>query len=1262
MLATRSGRKLGGIQASNIHFRANLNAYDDLSFRVYRYDNGVECKLWNQIKDFKLVWCREWDTWFEIYVEVNEDSDTVKDITARSLGEAELSQINLYDIEINTENDIARDDYEPTVLYDESNPNASLLDRIMEKAPHYSIEHVDYSIAGIQRTFTFDGTTLYDAFQTIAEEIDCIFIIDSGSNPDGTIKRSIRVYDLESYCTQCGHRGSFVDKCPECDSDAILTGYGDDTNIFVCTDNLADGITYSVDTDSVKNCFRLEAGDDLMSATVRNCNPNGSDYIWYISDEMKADMSPELAEKIDSYNELYQYYKNEHSVELDPEILAKYNALVQKYGKYSKDLKDIPSPIVGYADLMGAYYDTIDLELYLESELMPTPEMIDTTAGEQVAKLTSFALSPVAVADVKRCSSASATSAVLSMAKVLVDSRYQVRANDGTLDGTTWTGTFTVTNYTDDSDTATSGRVSVIINDDVERFMKQKLDKALSGRDNESTLLQDLFGMTLPYFKNEIQKYCLNSLNSFYDACRACVDILIQQGVSDGETWSGKDPNLYDDLYMPYYEKMKALEAEIKLREEEIEIVTGSYDDEGYVDKDGLQTLIESENAKIQDVLDFEKYVGTDLWLEFAAYRREDTYTNDNFISDGLNNRELFDLAREFIDVAENDIYKSATLQHSITATLKNLLVMKEFEPIVDYFMIGNWIRVRVNDEVFRLRLIAYEIDFDNLNTLAIEFSDVMMLRNGISDSRNILEQAASMASSYGAVSRQAQQGKKAAQEVNEWVNRGLSLTKTKIINKADNQDIKLDKLGILCREYIPTLDTYDERQLKIISRGLYVTDDDWETAKAGIGNFQYYDPRTGETVDAYGVIADTLVGNLILSEKVGIYNKKNSILMDENGIVLTATPYEGEEGESIFTLRRKSQNSHGDDVYEDVVYMDSDGNAHFSGIIDAASGYFSGEVAASSLTIEGDDVGDYLNVHLKQYTDPLDERIQEAEAQLVVQADQISSKVSRGDVASVVEQSADKIRLQASKLEWKSTYSSMTEDGKLSCTGATVDGDIVARTLKIDNTTVDQYVQGKVNSGVSSAMSGYDSRISTVETQLSVQSGLIQSKVSRDDVASLISQNADSIRLKAAKIAWSSTNSSMTEDGKLTCKSADISGTFHAGNVTMAADGIHSVDASDLGESSLTIVGPVLNGYGEVRFDGDTGFIPQGKLNLIGEQYYSGSYIDGPTLRGNKVSLDCDYLFISTLRGSAYRGYTGNVDVGNSTVMFINGICTGVQ
>ena len=941
VLARRNGEKLGQIDAKNISISDSLNDASEMSFKVYKYLDGKECVLWDEIVNFKLVYCVEWNTWFEITVELDESNDVVKTVFATELEHAELGQIMLYNIEINTETDIAREDYKkPTVIFDETDPSISMLNRIMEKAPHYEITHVDSSIASIQRTFTFDNTSLYDAFQDIAEEIQCIFILQAQSDGDGELRRTVEVYDLQQYCLDCHHRGDFIGNCPECGSSNIRDGYGDDTTIFVTADELADSIGFTTDTDAVKNCFKLEGGDDLMTATIRNCNPNGTDYLWYFSDDMKHDMPDELIEKIDSYDDLYEYYQKEHVVmESANQALTDYNNLVTKYKAFRDDLETIDVPIVGYPALMNAYYNTIDMNLYLTSSMMPSPETMETDAHKEANKLTTANLSPVAVQNLEVMSNTTADNAVLAMARLIVDTRFKVKIVSSGLSGFLWTGSFEVTNYYDEEDTATTGNIVVQINDDYVEFVRQKVEKQLSRDSDDEVDIVGLFSMDQNNFVNELRKYSLNRLNAFQFACQAALDILIEQGIANKETWSSGDTNLYDDLYLPYLRKMDAINEEIALREKEIWVVVGKRDADGDIVEMGLQNYLDEYRDEIHDALDFEKYLGEDLWYVFCSYRREDKYSNDNYISDALNNKQLFERAQEFIERATYEIHKSAEQQHSISSDLKNLLVIDKFKPLVDSFSVGNWLRAMVDDKVYKLRLIEYDIDYDSIDEVSVEFSDVIRSKDSASDIQDVLDQAQSMATSYDSVKRQAGDGKNSNDRLNTWVNDGLDLTNMKIVGEADNQNITWDANGLLAREYLPIIDEYDDRQLKLINRGLYVTDDGWETARAGIGNFLFWNPKTQQNEEAYGVIADTIVGNIVLSEEVGIYNKNNSITMDGDGFTLT-TNADGTTPENIFTIQKENKDSSGESSIEKLLYVDSDGNLTLNGDIRITNSY----------------------------------------------------------------------------------------------------------------------------------------------------------------------------------------------------------------------------------------------------------------------------------------------------------------------------------
>ena len=935
ILANRNGNKLGQLKvnADSVDLNDKFNDVSELSFTVNKYVDDELTPLWDKLVDFKLVWCKEWDMWFEIKIELDEETETVKTVFCTQLGQAELSQIILNNIEINTEDDIARDDYKISILWDEKNPKASILDRLLEKAPHYSVIHVDDTIKNIQRSFSFDGTSIHDAFQEIAEEIGCLFIYHSNSGENGKIQRTISVYDLQQNClnSDCKHRGEFTDKCPKCGNTNIKQGYGEDTLIFVTADELASkGIQLVTDTDSVKNCFKLEGGDDLMTATIRNCNPNGTDYIWYFSDAVKEDMSKELVEKLNSYDNLYKDYYDNHELKLDAKLVNRYNALVKKYEGYyntkstcvncdyegifedtcpncnsttilsGKTLQSIPTTIKGYSSLMNAYYNTIDLALYLQSSLMPSIEMSDTTAEEQASLLTSSSLSPVAVntENAKAISLATANSAVLSMAKIIVKSTYKVEVKTSTLStNKVWEGNFVITNYSDETDTAESQTIKVTINNDTETFVKQKIEKALNKDDTDDYSISGLFEKDYDDFCAELKKYALNPLKSFYDSCDVCLNILIDQGAGN----KNENPDLYEKLYQPYYSKSSAISDEIKVREFEIAIIEGVWDKTDEKNPElitkGLQQCIEECKDEIRNSLNFEKYLGEELWLDFCAYRREDTYSNDNYISDGLNNAQLFEKALEFHDVAENEIYKSAELQHSISTSLNNLLAIDKFEPLVDSFQVGNWIRVQVDDKIFKLRLLEYGIDFGSFDNISVEFSDVTKIKNSTTDVKSVIEQASSMATNYSSIQRQADKGNRARNTIDQWITDGLSTANVQIQSN-NNEEVTMTENGLLCRSYDDIIGEYSPEQFRLTHNIMAYTDDNWETVRQAIGKYNYrsYSTDASDFIDkvGYGMGADfvqagvvngsQIIGGDIYSDNYSVTNRTGSYLNLRDG------------------------------------------------------------------------------------------------------------------------------------------------------------------------------------------------------------------------------------------------------------------------------------------------------------------------------------------------------------------------------------------
>lgn len=978
VLSYRGGTKQGIIH--NVQSLTNANALvetAEISFDVYKEIDGVECQLWDDIRDFRLVYIPHLDTstfnpWYELSVEVDENDCTIKHCQGVHLQEAELGQLTLNGVEINTEDDIARDDYSPTIIYDPKNPEASALDRILkDKASHYTIVHVDSSIANLQRTFSWDGSSIKDAFDDIANEVECLFKYGEYTNNDGKIHRTISVYDLNDRCMACGERGSFTTKvCPKCGSANINYGYGTDSGIFLSHENFAGDITYSSNKDSVKNCFRLVAGDDLMTATIRNINPSGSQYIWYLSDSVRADMSHALQDKLKAYDTEYESYSTEKQIDIPPTVISEYNALINKYKLYDDTLTNVKYPIIGYSALTDVYYSALNFYSLLKTTLAPASEHGEkTTAAKELTKLTTNTLSPLGIQNAEISSSATVTSAVQNYAKVFIDtSLYRITAKCNTYEAKVWKGTITLTGYSDDEDTATSAVLTVYVSDATPDFIKCQIEKAMKKNNVDATGTVALFKKSESEFKQALSFYSVDNLNILASITRGCLDILIQQGVADPEN------ELYSSMYLPYYNRSVWIQDELREREAEVLKLRGTRSN-----PDGVLDYIEKQRQAIANKLDLRSYLGETLWVEFCSFRRDDTYQNDNFISDGLSDTELIAQAKEFIKNAEREIVKSATLQHTISCNLNNFLLVKEqdveespvpivtldgihiithdqlylvkgnatFSPLLVNFEVGNWVHIEIDGVVYKLRLTSYKIDYDNLDKLDVEFSDVTYGLDYMSDTQSILAQAQSMATSYSMVQHQANKGNNANKQIMDMVENGLNLTNKRIVNAADNQNMVVDESGLLMREKNEFGDDYSAEQTKIINHGFYYTNDGWKTVKTGLGKYIYYDPETGTYKEDYGIIAHKIVGNIILGNELGIYNTSGSVKIDQNGMTITADA--SDTNKDLFTLQRKNE----DGSYTKYVYVDDDGNIKING--------------RHIQMTTSDDLGSYIDKTIKQ-------------------------------------------------------------------------------------------------------------------------------------------------------------------------------------------------------------------------------------------------------------------------------------------------------
>ena len=93
ILGKRNFEKLGSVtNIENLSYEYNLMSADKIDFAVHKFFHQKECRLWEELKDRRLIFVKEFHEWFEISVKTDETNELKKTITGTSLCESELSQ------------------------------------------------------------------------------------------------------------------------------------------------------------------------------------------------------------------------------------------------------------------------------------------------------------------------------------------------------------------------------------------------------------------------------------------------------------------------------------------------------------------------------------------------------------------------------------------------------------------------------------------------------------------------------------------------------------------------------------------------------------------------------------------------------------------------------------------------------------------------------------------------------------------------------------------------------------------------------------------------------------------------------------------------------------------------------------------------------------------------------------------------------------------------------------------------------------------
>ena len=484
--------------------------------------------------------------------------------------------------------------------------------------------------------------------------------------------------------------------------------------------------------------------------------------------------------------------------------------------------------------------------------------------------------------------------------------------------------------------------------------------------DFDATSVENDSGTTLPLPNNHYTKYCLNRLQSFYDAYSNCSSILsgfgfdtpystLPNGTKVFNIIYYMDNGVLKKLYEDTLGKYMVYQTLIKPRLDWLAEKIAYYEDleykKTYGDSEATDEWDRIGFMGIKEYLDMETYLARyetnhslvvgKLWKELCSFKREDTYQNSNYIGTDLDYETLMTNVNLLLDSAKKEIAKTCELNYSISSTISNLYTMKEFESFWNDFELGNYIFMKADGIKYALRLIGVNLNYNDLQHCDLEFSDIVKERNSSKSIADVLSQASSLSTSAPMISRQAKQGEEASRLIDGVLNDSLSLANTRIVTATD-QNFTMDKFGITGKKYIEEVEDFSPEQIKIVNNLLCFTDDNWEHTSLALGKIKYYNSDINEYVEDYGLVANAVIGKFIMGERLKLVANDGNVQIDGNGITITTdtsittTP--------TYLIKAKDQN-------DNIIFgINSKGGAVFNGTVTAGSIVTNSEIRGGTI------------------------------------------------------------------------------------------------------------------------------------------------------------------------------------------------------------------------------------------------------------------------------------------------------------------------
>lgn len=310
------------------------------------------------------------------------------------------------------------------------------------------------------------------------------------------------------------------------------------------------------------------------------------------------------------------------------------------------------------------------------------------------------------------------------------------------------------------------------------------------------------------------------------------------------------------------------------------------------------------------------------LLRELNCYWIEGDYTNDNIaVLEETTPEEEIDLSNELMDAGYIELSKVCQPRFSFSLESIDATKQYEFRNQMRLLELGKIITIEKEEGLWYYpALLEISMNLDNSEEFSMTFANAMRLDDWGYTYADLISDASSTSRKVSANWQDILAYSKEREEISSLIKDPLDTTLRASFANMVNQEFTVDKNGILGRKKVSeTSDEFENEQVRLINNLLIFTDDNWETAKTALGKIYYKDDDDNQ-VTSYGLIAETIIGSLIMGERLKIKNSDSSIELGAEGI----------------TIKEKTTGTN-------VFHADTSGNVSVTGTVKATAGEIGG-------------------------------------------------------------------------------------------------------------------------------------------------------------------------------------------------------------------------------------------------------------------------------------------------------------------------------